>query len=134
MLYFKGWLNVSTEVQESSSFNGARWIASLVLVAGAVYANHYFGQNESTSLLIHVAVVVALSIAAFVVAATTSKGKQAMEFARESRMEVRKVVWPTRQESIQTTLIILVFVAVISLFLWGTDALLAWVVNSIMSL
>jgi preprotein translocase subunit SecE len=49
-------------------------------------------------------------------------------------MEVRKVVWHTRQEAIQTTLVIVLFVTVVALFLWGIDALLGWGVSSIMSL
>ena len=125
---------MSTETNTSSGLDGLKWLVAILLAAGAVFGNHYLAQLENVSLIIRVAVVIALVVFAIVVAASTSKGKSAVAFAKESRMEVRKVVWPTRQEAIQTTLVIVLFVVVVSLFLWGVDALLAWGVNSIMSL
>jgi preprotein translocase subunit SecE len=111
-----------------------KWLVAILLAAGAVLGNHYLAQMESVALVIRVAVVVAAVALALVVAATTERGKAAVTFAKESRMEVRKVVWPTRQEAIQTTLVIVLFVTVVALFLWGIDALLGWGVSSIMSL
>jgi len=125
---------VSTETDTSSSFDGFKWLIAIALAAGAVYSNHYLAQLESVSIVIRIAVVSVAILLALLVASMTSKGKEAVTFAKESRMEVRKVVWPTRQESIQTTLIIVLFVTVIALFLWGVDAFLAWGVNFIMSL
>ena len=63
------------------------------------------------------------------VAAVTGKGRQFLTFAKESRTEVRKVVWPTRQEATQTTLIIAVATAIIALLLWGMDAILVRIVG-----
>ncbi|CSD23319.1 preprotein translocase subunit SecE [Vibrio cholerae] len=68
--------------------------------------------------------VIVLIAAALGVAATTTKGKEAIVFARESRMEVRKVVWPTRQETMQTTLIVLAVSIVMALALWGIDGIM----------
>ncbi len=64
-------------------------------------------------------------------AALTKKGKNAIDFARESRMEVRKVVWPTRQETIQTTLIVLAVCIVMALALWGVDGIMVRLVSLI---
>ncbi len=125
---------MSTEVKETSGLDTVKWFFAVLLIAGAVYGNHYLAQLDSVSTVIRVAVVIAAILLALVVASTTTKGKNAVNFAKESRMEVRKVVWPTRQEAIQTTLIIVVFVAIVSLFLWGVDALLGWGVSSVMSL
>ncbi|WP_337166314.1 preprotein translocase subunit SecE, partial [Vibrio fluvialis] len=71
------------------------------------------------SVVVRAAGVVVLIAAALGVAATTTKGKAAISFAKESRMEVRKVVWPTRQETMQTTLIVLAVSIVMALVLWG---------------
>ena len=127
---------MSTEANSntSSGLDKVKWLITVLLIGGAVYGNHYLSQLDSVSLIIRVAVVLAAIVLALVVASTTGKGKTAVNFARESRMEIRKVVWPTRQEAIQTTLVIVLFVVVVSLFLWGVDALLAWGVNSVMSL
>ena len=81
------------------------------------------------SVVIRVAGVVILIAAALGVAATTRKGKAAIEFAKESRMEVRKVVWPTRQETMQTTLIVLAVSIVMALILYGIDSIMYHIVN-----
>jgi preprotein translocase subunit SecE len=61
--------------------------------------------------------------------ATTDKGRRFLGFAKESRTEVRRVVWPTRQEATQTTLIVVVATAIVALILWGMDAILVRIVG-----
>ena len=117
-------MNAQTE-QTGNSLDILKWIVVAVFLAAAVVGNQYF--SEQTLLIRVVAILVAVSIA-FLVAATTTKGKAALGFAKESRIEGRKVVWPTRQETIQTTLVIMVAVAFMSLLLWGIDAILVKVV------
>jgi preprotein translocase subunit SecE len=72
------------------------------------------------------ALVVAL-LAAFVVFMTAETGKQFVAFGRDSWKEVKKVVWPTRKESVQMTLYVVGFCVVMALFLWTTDKTLEWV-------
>ncbi len=61
----------------------------------------------------------------------TAKGKSFLVLAKEARTEIRKVVWPTRQETTQTTLIVVAVVLVMALLLWGLDSLLGWAVSLI---
>lgn len=61
-----------------------------------------------------------------VFAAQTHKGQRIWAFAREARMELRKVIWPTRPETVRTTLVVVAVVIVVALFLWGLDAFLLW--------
>ena len=63
------------------------------------------------------------------IALQTEKGRNAAIFAKEARTEVRKVVWPTRQEAVQTTGIVLVVTLLMSLLLWGLDSVLFWLVG-----
>ena len=65
----------------------------------------------------------------FGIAATTTKGIAGIAFAKEAKIEARKVVWPTRAETVQTSLIIMVAVILISLMLWGVDAVLVNIVG-----
>ena len=112
----------NAETPESS--NGAdifKWIVTFALLAVAVVGNYLYGEM---SVVIRAAGVVVLIAAALGVAATTTKGKAAISFAKESRMEVRKVVWPTRQETMQTTLIVLAVSIVMALALWGIDGIM----------
>ena len=51
------------------------------------------------------------------------------EFARQVRAEASKVVWPTRQETMQTTLMVIVVVLILSVFIWALDVVLAWAVR-----
>jgi preprotein translocase subunit SecE len=61
----------------------------------------------------------------------TALGQRLVALSRDSRVELRKVVWPTRQETMQITLIVLVLVFLIGLFLWLVDSLLFWGVQMI---
>jgi preprotein translocase subunit SecE len=62
-------------------------------------------------------------------ALTTRLGKRFWRFAKETRGELRKVTWPTRQETIQTTLIVAALVVLVALILWGVDTFLLWIVG-----
>ena len=70
------------------------------------------------------------AVAAFV-GLQTVKGKSFFVLVKEARTEIRKVVWPTRQETTQTTLIVVAVVLVMALLLWGLDSLLGWLVSLI---
>ena len=78
--------------------------------------------------------VVILIAAAGGVALLTTKGKATVAFAREARTEMRKVIWPTRQETLHTTLIVAAVTAVMSLILWGLDGILVRLVSFITGL
>ncbi|WP_409421191.1 preprotein translocase subunit SecE [Pseudaeromonas sp. ZJS20] len=104
------------------------WCLTFILLAAAVLGNYLF--SEQPAYVRFAGVIVALVIAG-VIAFQTATGKGVLAFARESRMEVRKVVWPTRQEAIQTTLIIFAVTAVVGLFLFLLDGLLIWLVGLI---
>ncbi|WP_341219636.1 preprotein translocase subunit SecE [uncultured Pseudoalteromonas sp.] len=121
-------MNASTEEQPSSSLDGLKWVIVAVLLAAAIGGNFYYGQESV--LFRAIGVVFAVGIACLV-AMQTLKGRTAVAFAKESRTEVRKVVWPTRQEAIQTTGIVLVVTLLMSLLLWGLDSILFWLVGLI---
>ena len=119
-------MNASTEEQPSSSFDTVKWGVIFLLLAGAVAGNYVYG--EQSVLIRAVAVVVMVGIAGLI-ALQTEKGRNAAIFAKEARTEVRKVVWPTRQEAVQTTGIVLVVTLLMSLLLWGLDSVLFWLVG-----
>jgi len=124
-------MNASTENQETSSFDTLKWGVIFLLLIGAVAGNYVFAEQ---SVLIRAVVVVVLIAIAGLIAMQTEKGRNAVIFAKESRTEVRKVVWPTRQEAIQTTGIVLVATFIMSLLLWGLDSILFQVVGFITGL
>ncbi len=103
-----------------------KWAIVVALVGGAIGAFYYFADQ---SLLLRVIGLLLVTGASLVVAIQTEKGRTAWDFVRESRTEVRKVVWPTRKETVQTTLIVLAVVALTAGFLWMVDALFSWLVR-----
>ena len=116
---------MSTEATESR-FDTAKWSAVFVLVAIAVVGNSYFSDQ---SLLYRVLGIIALSAVAGMIALQTAKGIAFWDLVKGSRTEIRKVVWPTRQETVQTTLIVVAFVILVALLLWGLDSFFGWLVS-----
>ena len=98
-------------------------LALLLLVAGV--AGFYFLAEQPTILRV-LSVLGGLGAAA-AVAWLTEPGQRFFVFAREAWVETRKVVWPTRKETVQTTGIIFAFVVIMALFLWFADKSLEWV-------
>ena len=98
-----------------------KWAVVVALVAGGVVGNWYFQEQ---SLLARVLALLALAV-------QTERGQALWNLAREARREIRRVVWPTRQVTTQTTFIVVALVLVFALILWGLDSLLSWLVSSV---
>lgn len=99
-----------------------KWSIAAIVTGGALVGFYVFSDH---SLLLRVVLLlVALGIST-AIASQTVGGRTALGFARDARIEVRKVVWPTRKETVQTTMIILVAVCIVASFLWLIDAGLA---------
>jgi preprotein translocase subunit SecE len=100
-------------------------LAGLLVVAGLA-GFYYFGDSPAIVRL--ASVLTGLAAAAFVFW-TTAPGKQFYAYAQESVAETKKVVWPTRKETLQTTAYVFVFVLIMALFLWAVDSTLLWIVK-----
>ncbi|MBV2134760.1 preprotein translocase subunit SecE [Pseudomonas sp. MAP12] len=120
-------MNAKAESKDSR-LDILKWSVVAVVVAVAVVGNQYFA---ATPVLYRVLGIVALAAGAIFVALQTAKGGAFFALAKDARTEIRKVVWPTRQETTQTTLIVVAVVLVMSLLLWGVDSLLGWLVSLI---
>jgi len=103
--------------------NYIRWFLGIAIIGIAVYGNSYFAQE---ALLYRVLAVILVSGLGLFVISTTEEGKESLKIILESRTEIRRVVWPTRVETTQTTLIVLVAITVAALMLWGLDSLFGW--------
>jgi preprotein translocase subunit SecE len=101
-------------------------IFALLLVAGGLVGFYVFAEQ---SFLYRVVGLIALIAIAVGVVMTTEIGKKSWAFMRDARTEVRKVVWPTRKEASQTTLLIMMSVVVVGIMLWALDSLLLWAVQ-----
>ncbi len=116
-----------TEV-ENSSMDIAKLAASVMLLVAGIFAFYHFEAHSTLFRVIGLLVVVGMAVA---VVYQTALGRRIWGFALDSRMEVRKVVWPSRQETLQTTLIVFVMVLIIGIMLWLFDMLLMAIVKAL---
>jgi preprotein translocase subunit SecE len=118
-------MNAKVEHNSSPLANTAKLAAALLVLLGGVFAYYWFSEAPIAARVLGLlaAVAIALALAAF-----TVQGRAAREYIAESHFELRKVVWPTRQETIQTTLVILVVVVILSIILWLIDMALGKVI------
>ena len=103
-------------------------VAVALLVAG-IGAFYYWSESIT---IVRVLAVIGGAVAGGVVFLTTAPGKEFFAFSQESIDETKRVVWPTRKETLQTTGIVFAFVAVMAVFLWLVDAGLLWAVRLLM--
>ena len=102
---------------------------ALLLIAAGIAG--FYSLHESAAV-VQLAVLLVGLVAAAVVIWTTDSGKRLFIFGKESIAEAKRVVWPTRKETIQTTGVVIAFAVVMALFLWAVDASLMVVVNKLM--
>ena len=110
-----------TEIEVSNKFDTVKLLLSITLLVTGIAGFYYF---ETEGLIYRVLGLLAFVLVALGAVYTTNLGQSIVGFGREARAEVRKVVWPTRQETIQTTLMVIVAVIVLGIFLWFVDMML----------
>jgi preprotein translocase subunit SecE len=115
---------------QGSLFDTIKLLLALAVLIAGIVGFYYF---EEQSLLYRVLGLLVMVGVAIGVTMTTAKGKGLVGFLGSSRTEVRKMVWPTRAETIQTTLIVFVLVVILAIFLWFVDMLLGAGVKALLS-
>jgi preprotein translocase subunit SecE len=113
-----------TDTTQSSVADKLKLVVAAALVVAGI-AGYYLLAAES--ILLRVLAVIAGVVAGLAVALTSEPGREFVVFGRESLAEVKKVVWPTRKETVQTTAAVFAFVVVMAVFLWVSDKTLEWV-------
>jgi preprotein translocase subunit SecE len=113
-----------TDTTENSVADKLKLAAAVALVVAGIAGYYWLAAD---SILLRALAVIAGVVAGLAVALTSEPGRQFVVFGRESLAEVKKVVWPTRKETIQTTAAVFAFVVVMAVFLWISDKTLEWV-------
>jgi len=116
-------MNAPTVETVSTGADKAKLAAAGVLLVGAVVAFYLLGKQDLWLRVVALLVLIAAAAAVFF---ASEPGKSLVAFGRDSVRELRKVVWPTRKESLQMTGYVFAFVFVMALFLWLTDKTLEW--------
>lgn len=105
-----------------------KWLVIAALIALAVFGNSYFSDKP---VIVRVIGVVLLGAAAIAVSIFTAKGHAFVGLVKAARIELRKVVWPTKPEANQTTMLVLGVVAVAAIILALIDSILGWITSQV---
>ena len=122
---------MTTTTQETSE-SGILDIIKLLLAAGVLvgglYSYYYYLE---VALPLRVLMVLGGLAAGVTLAMTSTQGQRLWAFIQGARIEIRKVVWPTKQETTQTAIAVFVFTLIMALFFWGLDSFLLWLTRTL---
>ena len=121
-------MSARVNVENSSVFDRLKMLLALGIL-GAGLVGYYIYPEQSQ--FVRVLGVVAAMLVAWLVFVQTETGRGVVEFISGSRQELRKMHWPTRQETVQTTLAVLFMVFLLAVFLWLLDMFLLWATRAL---
>ena len=125
----------------SKTLDNLKWLLAILVFAAAVFGNSYFGPSqdidgldtvEGVPFLYRVLGVILFFLVGLWLISITNFGSNALKLMKESRTEIRKVVWPTRIETTQTFMIVFGSIVVLCLFFWGLESLLSFLTSLIL--
>ena len=121
-------LATTQETSESGVLDILKLLVAAGVLVGGLYGYYYYLE---WSLPIRVLLVLGGLAAGVVIAMTSVQGQRLWAFIQGSRVEIRKVVWPTKQETTQTAIAVFVFTLIMALFFWGLDSFLLWLTRTL---
>ena len=122
-------MNAQTETGQSGVLDTIKLLISAAVLVGGLYGYYYY-ENDMP-LPLRVLMVLGGTGAGIAIAMTSTQGRRLWHFIQGSRVEIRKVIWPTRQETTQTAIAVFVFTLVLALFFWALDSGLLWVTRQL---
>ncbi len=121
-------MTTTTETSESGALDVLKLLIAAALLVGGVFGYYWYLE---WMLWVRVLLVLGGLAACIGVAATSTQGQRIWAFIQGSRIEIRKVVWPTKQETTQTAIAVFIFTLVMSLFFWALDSGLLWLTRKL---
>ena len=119
---------MNTKTEQSDDLDTVKLGVACLLVVAALLGFYYY--DELSMLFRVVGLILVIGVAA-TIAWATAKGRETVGFLKEAQIEVKKVVWPTRQETVQTTFFVLIVVVIFAILLWLLDLLLSSAVKTL---
>ncbi len=118
-------MSIQTETSQSGALDIIKLLIAAFVLVGGLYGYYYY-END-LALPLRVLMVLAGTGIGIAIAMTSTQGQRLWHFIQGSRVEIRKVIWPTRQETTQTAIAVFVFTLIMMLFFWALDSGLLWV-------
>lgn len=122
-------MSTNIETSESGALDIIKLLISAAALIGGLYAYYYFENDIAQA--VRVLMVLAGTAVGIGIAMTSTQGQRLWHFIQGSRVEIRKVVWPTKQETTQTAIAVFVFTLVMMLFFWVLDSGLLWLTRTL---
>ena len=122
-------MNAQTETSESGILDIIKLLLAAAALLGGLYGYYYY-ENE-IALPLRVLMVLGGTGVGIAIAMSSTQGQRLWQFIQGSRVEIRKVVWPTRQETTQTAIAVFVFTLILALFFWALDSGLLWLTRKL---
>lgn len=118
-----------TETSQSGVLDTLKLLIAAAALVGGLYAYYYYEADLAQA--IRVLMVLAGTVAGISIAMSSTQGQRLWHFIQGSRVEIRKVIWPTKQETTQTAIAVFVFTLIMMLFFWILDSGLLWLTQSL---
>jgi preprotein translocase subunit SecE len=122
-------MSTQTETSESGVLDTIKLLIAAAALIGGLYAYYYYEATVAQAL--RVLMVLGGTAVGVGIAMTSTQGQRLWHFIQGSRVEIRKVVWPTKQETTQTAIAVFVFTLVMMLFFWALDSGLLWLTRTL---
>ncbi len=114
---------------ETSLFDRVKWFTVIAIVIAGIAGNWWF---DDIPAYIRALALVGMGLVAGLILFQTERGRNLWILMRDARSEIRRVIWPNRQETLQTTLIVVILILIFALILWGLDSFLSWIVQMLL--
>ena len=122
-------MSAQTETSQSGALDTIKLLIAAAALVGGLYAYYYYETDFAQA--IRVLMVLGGTAAGIGIAMTTAQGQRLWHFIQGSRVEIRKVIWPTKQETTQTAIAVFVFTLIMMLFFWALDSGLLWLTRTL---
>jgi len=121
-------MNAQTETSESGVLDTIKLLIAAFVLVGGLYGYYYY---FAVSLPLRVLMVLGGLVLGIGIAMTSAQGLKLRAFVQGARVEIRKVVWPTKQETTQTAIAVFVFTLIMDLFFWALDSILLYITRAL---
>jgi preprotein translocase subunit SecE len=121
-------MSAHTETSESGVLDILKLLIAAGMLTGGLFGYYWYLEWSQP---LRVLLVLGGAIAGVAIAMTSTQGRRLWAFIQGSRIEIRKVVWPTKQETTQTAIAVFVFTLILALFFWGLDSFLLWLTRTL---
>ena len=122
-------MSTQTETSQSGVLDILKLLIAAAAIIGGLYSYYYY--EFEMSLPIRVLMVLGGTGVGIAIAMTSIQGQRLWHFIQGSRVEIRKVVWPTKQETTQTAIAVFVFTLIMAVFFWALDSGLLWLTRKL---